>query len=253
MSKNEIKLFSNKELGFSARTILNEDGSISINAEDTAIGFGWTKTENKNGKEYTSIRWERMNGFSKEFGFAHEWGKDDYIPESLFYRLGMKASNKAADKFQNWLAMEVIPSIRKHGMYAVDDLIENPELAIKAFTALKEEREKNKALQAENERMKPKEEFFDAVTDSKDAIDMGQVAKVLNYPKIGRNKLFEILRNNGVLQQNNQPYQKYVDCGYFRVIEQKYEVKPGEIRINIKTLVFQKGVDYIKKLLDKVA
>lgn len=254
MSKNEIKLFSNKELGFSARTMLNEDGSISVNAEDTAIGFGWTKTENKNGKEYTSIRWERMNGFSKEFGFAHEWGKDDYIPESLFYRLGMKASNKAADKFQNWLAMEVIPSIRKHGMYAVDDLIANPELAIKAFTALKEEREKNKALQADNERMKPKEEFFDAVTDSKDAIDMGQVAKVLNYPKIGRNKLFEILRENGILQQNNQPYQTYIDRGYFRVVEQKFEPTPGEIRINIKTLVFQKGIDYIRKILDdKVA
>ena len=232
MSRNEIKVFSNKELGFSARTILNEDGSISINAEDTARGFGWTKTENKNGKEYTSIRWERMNGFSADFGFAHEWGKDDYIPESLFYRLGMKASNKAADKFQ---------------------LIENPELAIKAFTALKEEREKNKALQAENERMKPKEEFFDAVTDSKDAIDMGQVAKVLNYPKIGRNKLFEILRDNGILQQNNQPYQKYIDCGYFRVVEQKYEARPGEIRINIKTLVFQKGIDYIRKILEKVA
>lgn len=254
MSKNEIKLFSNKELGFSARTMLNEDGSISVNAEDTAIGFGWTKTENKNGKEYTSIRWERMNGFSKEFGFAHEWGKDDYIPESLFYRLGMKASNKAADKFQNWLAMEVIPSIRKHGMYAVDELIANPELAIKAFTALKEEREKNKALQADNERMKPKEEFFDAVTDSKDAIDMGQVAKVLNYPKIGRNKLFEILRENGILQQNNQPYQTYIDRGYFRVVEQKFEPTPGEIRINIKTLVFQKGIDYIRKILDgKVA
>lgn len=149
---NEIKLFSNKELGFSARTMLNEDGSISINAEDTARGFGWT--QEKNGKIYT--RWETMNGYCAEFGFSQLVGKDDYIPESLFYRLGMKASNKAADKFQNWLAMEVIPSIRKHGMYAVDDLIANPELAIKAFTALKEEREKNKALQAENERKQKK-------------------------------------------------------------------------------------------------
>lgn len=249
MSGNEIKVFSNKELGFSARTMLNEDGSISINAEDTAIGFGWT--QEKNGKTY--VKWERMNGYCAEFGFSPEVGKDDYVPESLFYRLGMKASNKVADKFQNWLAMEVIPSIRKHGMYAVDELIENPELAIKAFTALKEEREKNKALQAENERMKPKEEFFDAVTDSKDAIDIGQVAKVLNCPGIGRNKLFEILRNNGILKQNNEPYQKYIDCGYFRVIEQKYEARPGEIRINIKTLVFQKGVDYIRKILNKVA
>lgn len=113
--------------------------------------------------------------------------------------------------------------------------------------------EKNKLLLTENERMKPKEEFFDDVTASKDAIDIGQVAKVLNFQGIGRNKLFEILRNNGILKQNNEPYQKYIDCGYFRVIEQKYEARPGEIRINIKTLVFQKGVDYIRKILDKVA
>lgn len=177
-----------------------------------------------------------------------------YINESNLYKTIFQSRKPSAEKFTDWVTSEVLPSIRKHGMYAVDDLIANPELAIKAFTALKEEREKNKALQADNERMKPKEEFFDAVTDSKDAIDMGQVAKVLNYPKIGRNKLFEILRENGILQQNNQPYQTYIDRGYFRVVEQKFEPSPGEIRINIKTLVFQKGIDYIRKILDdKVA
>lgn len=178
---------------------------------------------------------------------------ENFLTESGVYKLVFKSHKPNAEKFTDWIADEVLPSIRKHGMYAVDELIANPELAIRAFTALKEEREKNKALQKDNERMKPKAEFFDAVTDSKDAIDMGQVAKVLNYPRIGRNKLFEILRDNGILQQNNQPYQKYIDCGYFRVIEQKYEARPGEIRINIKTLVFQKGVDYIRKILDKVA
>lgn len=177
-----------------------------------------------------------------------------YINESNLYKTIFQSRKPSAEKFTDWVTSEVLPSIRKHGMYAVDDLIANPELAIKAFTALKEERERNKALQADNERMKPKEEFFDAVTDSKDAIDMGQVAKVLNYPKIGRNKLFEILRDNGILQQNNQPYQTYIDRGYFRVVEQKFEPTPGEIRINIKTLVFQKGIDYIRKILDdKVA
>lgn len=179
---------------------------------------------------------------------------ENFLTESGVYKLVFKSHKPNAEAFTDWIADEVLPSIRKHGMYAVDDLIANPELAIKAFTALKEEREKNKALQADNERMKPKEEFFDAVTDSKDAIDMGQVAKVLNYPKIGRNKLFEILRENGILQQNNQPYQTYIDRGYFRVVEQKFEPTPGEIRINIKTLVFQKGIDYIRKILDgKVA
>ena len=110
---DELQIFNNEELGLSVRTILNNDGSISVNAEDTAIGFGWT--QEKNGAVY--VRWETLNGWCKTFGFPNSLGKDDYIPESLFYRLGMKANNSVADKFQNWLAMEVIPSIRKTGSY----------------------------------------------------------------------------------------------------------------------------------------
>lgn len=111
--QNEVQVFSNEELGLQARTIKNPDGSISVNAEDTAIGFGWV--QQKNGKVY--VKWERVNGFCKELGFSPQVGKDDFIPEPLFYRLGMKASNPTADKFQNWLAFDVIPSIRKTGSY----------------------------------------------------------------------------------------------------------------------------------------
>lgn len=110
-------IFNNEELGLKVRTILNDDGSICINAEDTAVGFGWCRTEIKNGKEYHSVRWATINGYCREFGFANELAKDDYIPESLFYRLGMKANNEVAEKFQNWLAMEVIPELRKKGHY----------------------------------------------------------------------------------------------------------------------------------------
>lgn len=113
---NDLKIFNNEELGISTRTMLNDDGSISVNAEDTAIGFGWT--QEKNGKIY--VKWERINGYCEEFGFSPLVGKDDYIPESLFYRLGMKASNERADKFQNWLAIEVIPQLRKTGMYSIN-------------------------------------------------------------------------------------------------------------------------------------
>ena len=80
---------------------------------------------------------------------------------------------------------------------------------------------------------------------------MSEVAKVLNYPGYGRNRLFEFLRNKKVLMANNIPYQKYVDCGYFRVIEQKYTKPSGDTAINIKTLVYQRGINFIKKLLDK--
>lgn len=108
-----LKIFNNEELGLRVRTLPNPDGSISISAEDAAIGFGWT--QEKNGKVY--VRWETVNGYCKEFGFSQLVGKDDYIPESLFYRLGMKANNAVAEKFQNWLALEVIPEIRKNGSY----------------------------------------------------------------------------------------------------------------------------------------
>lgn len=99
--------------------------------------------------------------------------------------------------------------------------------------------------------MQPKAEFFDAVAESKDAIEIGKVAKLLNYPKIGRNKLFEILRKKKILMQNNIPYQKYIDCGYFRTIEQKFNTPDGEVKISIKTLVYQRGVDYIRKVIEK--
>lgn len=113
MQKNEVKIFENSELGLSVRTILNEDGSISVNAEDTAIGFGWV--QKKKGKIYP--RWETLNGFCMDLGFPNKLGKDDYIPESLYYLLGMKANNERAQKYQRWLAMEVLPTLRKTGSY----------------------------------------------------------------------------------------------------------------------------------------
>ena len=115
---NRIQEFENMELGFKVRVIQNEDGSISMNAEDTAIGYGLT-TVAKSGNEV--VRWARMNSYCKELGFAQECAKDVFIPESLFYLLGMKASNETARKFQMWLATEVIPSIRKHGAYISDN------------------------------------------------------------------------------------------------------------------------------------
>tara|TARA_R110000772_G_C13214194_1_gene431222 strand:- start:133 stop:888 length:756 start_codon:yes stop_codon:yes gene_type:complete len=99
---------------------------------------------------------------------------------------------------------------------------------------------------------KPKVEFFDAVTGSKDAKPFGDIAKVLGYKKVGRNKLFSILRKEGVLMDKNIPYQKYIDLGYFKLIETKFQKPDGTTCINIKTLILQKGVNYIMKRLNKL-
>ncbi len=104
----------------------------------------------------------------------------------------------------------------------------------------------------EIEKLKPAAAFAYQICSSKDAIDIGNCAKVLNR-NIGRNNLFEFLRNKKILQADNIPYQKYIDSGYFRVIETKYTIPSGETKISLKTLVLQKGVAYINKLLGQEA
>ena len=110
----------------------------------------------------------------------------------------------------------------------------NPAEAARAWA--KEYEEKQKAL-AQVTEMKPKAEFYDDVTGSTDTIDIGSVAKVLNIPNMGRNKPFSFLHENKILNQ------EYVDKGYFR--------QNGTTHINLKTVVFQKGVDYIRQLVLK--
>ncbi len=111
------------------------------------------------------------------------------------------------------------------------------------------------ALQLEQTQAKlieaqPKLDFYEAVTESKDAVDMGTVAKVLNLG-FGRTTLFQKLRDAKILMKNNQPYQNFCDLGYFRIVESTWIDKNGDQHINFKTLVFQKGIDYILKVLKK--
>lgn len=184
-----------------------------------------------------------------------------YINEANLYKTIFQSRKESAQRFTDWVTDEVLPSIRKHGAYMTEQVIEkaltSPDLLIQLATQLKDEQEKRKLAEEENvkkqqiiEEQRPKVEFFDAVADSKTAISMNEVAKVINIKGYGRNKLFEFLRNEKVLDGFNVPYQRYVDCGWFRVIEQKY-MRNGEPQVSTKTLVYQKGVDAIRKKLLK--
>ena len=108
---------------------------------------------------------------------------------------------------------------------------------------------KVKELEEQLTEAQPKIDFFDAVTGSKDTIEIGEASKVLAIKGLGRNNLFEALRNHNVLMSNNQPYQKYIDAGYFRTIESTYTKSDGTTHINIKTVVYQKGLDFIRKVI----
>lgn len=96
----------------------------------------------------------------------------------------------------------------------------------------------------------PKAEFYDEIIESKDHLDMKTIAKTLNMG-IGRNKLFELLRQQNILMSDNMPYQRYVDAEYFRVIETKWNKPNGDVCIGKKTVTSQKGLDYIRKLIRK--
>jgi anti-repressor protein len=154
--------------------------------------------------------------------------------------------------FKRWITHEVLPSIRKHGLYAtpatVEAMLNDPDVMIQALTALKEERIKRAALEEERKALLPKAEFFDQIADSKDAVDMGRAAKVLNCG-IGRNRLFALLRDKGVLMDNNMPYQWALDKGYFRVIEQKWTKPDGSTHVSFRTLVYQRGLAYLRRLV----
>ena len=182
---------------------------------------------------------------------------ENFLTESGVYKLVFKSRKPNAERFTDWVTDEVLPSIRKHGMYAVDDLINDPDLAIKAFMALKEEKTRNKMLQADNERMRPKEIFADAVATSQTSILIGDLAKLLkqNGVETGQKRFFEWLRENGYLIKRkgadwNMPTQKAMERGLFEVKESAVNNPDGSVRINKTTKVTGKGQQYfINKFL----
>lgn len=115
---NELQIFKNQNLNLEIRAVKNDDGSISVSLEDAAKGLGFVENKfSTSGERY--IKWQRVNGYLEEFGIPNKLGKDDFIPESVFYLLAMKASNETAKDFQIWVATDVLPNIRKTGGYKV--------------------------------------------------------------------------------------------------------------------------------------
>lgn len=235
------------------RGFVDENDVAQLNLEDVSRGLGFTQT--KNGVEY--VRWERVNGYLENMGFPHLAGKE-FIPENVFYRLGMKGENEAAQQFQIKVADEILPSIRRHGMYATDSTIENiltnPDFGIQLLTALKTERAEKKRLTEKIEQDAPKVSFADAVASSETSIPVGDLAKLLKQNGIntGQNRLFEYLRQNGYLvkygDSRNIPTQKYMEMGLFEIKESTVYKPNGNILIQRTPKITGKGQIYFVKL-----
>lgn len=237
---NELQIFNNEEFG-SVRTI-TKGGKTYFVGNDVAKALGYSETAK-------AIR-THCKGVS-EMDIPTNGGVQTMkmITEGDIYRLVIKSQLPQAEKFESWVFDNVLPSIRNNGGYIANQEQMTPEQIVANALIVAQNIISQKDRQIEE--MKPKADFFDAVADSKTAISMNEVAKVLNIKGYGRNNLFEFLRNKGILDRFNVPYQKYVDNGWFRVIEQHYQ-KNGEPVITTKTLVYQKGVDGIRKMINQM-
>ena len=188
-------------------------------------------------------------------------GKQDLviINESGLYSLILSSKLPQAKEFKRWVTSEVLPTIRKHGMFATDELLDNPDFAIATLQKLKEEREAKKLLEATIEEQKPKVIFANAVSASHTSILVGEFAKLMrqNGVNMGQNRMFVWLRENGYLinrkgSDKNMPTQKSMELGLFEIKETTINHSDGHISINKTPKITGKGQLYFAdKLLSK--
>lgn len=184
------------------------------------------------------------------------------VSEAGLYSLILRSRKPEAKAFKRWVTHEVMPAIRRHGVYATPDTVEamlqDPDTMIATLTALKTEREARQALQAQAEADRPKVIFADAVAASHSTILIGDLAKLLrqNGVEIGANRLFEWMRRNGFLiarkgTDRNMPTQRAQEMGLFWVKETAITHSDGHVTVSRTPKVTGKGQEYfVSRFLD---
>lgn len=235
---NDLQIFNNDEFG-EIRTLQLNDEPWFV-ASDVCKALDMTNT---------TMALDRLDDDEKsKFNLGLSGGETNCVNEYGLYTLILGSRKREAKEFKRWITHEVIPQIRKTGSYNLPQTL--PE-ALRAYALEIEAKEKlaaeNKLLIEKNAELEPKGIFFDAVTQSNQTTSMADVVKILDMG-VGRNKLFSILRDRKILQPDNKPYQKYIDAGYFKLVEEKYNKGDGT-GIYYKTVAKQKGIDFIRKIL----
>lgn len=262
---NELKIFENESFG-EIRTIKDENGEPWFVGKDVAEILEYTNT--------TKAILTHVDDEDKKI-LTSQNGTLENIPnrgltiinESGLYALIFSSKMKKAKEFKRWVTSEVLPAIRKHGAYMTDGVIErtltDPDYLIMLATNLKEEKAKRALAEAENEKNKPKVLFADTVSASSRSCLMGELAKMISQEairqgridgKIGQNKLFAWMRNNGYLcksgERKNQPLQQYVEQGLFEMKKGSYVDSRGANVVTTTTKVTGKGqIYFINKFL----
>jgi len=242
---NDIQLFVNEELGNLRGT--NIKGEPWVVGKDVAEALGYKETA----KAIRTHVDEEDKGVSV---LDTPGGKQKVvvINESGFYSLVMSSKLPDAKRFKRWVTSEVLPTLRKNGTYSIaakpdSYTIEDPAARARRWA---EEYEEKRALEMKVEKDAPMVAFAEQVSVAKDSdcIDFSAMAKIIKDHDIpmGRNKLFDLARKFKWLRPNNEPYQQYINQGYFTVVEYLRNGKPMT-----KTLITGKGQLYItQKILD---
>ena len=174
------------------------------------------------------------------------------VSEPGLYSLVLRSRRPEAKGFRRWIAHEVIPALRQCGEYRLPAV--SSVAAVTAGQLLQFSRRDllNLAIEAEAEceELRPKAAFFDRVADSSDSFSLAETAKMLETEGYGRNNLIKFLRREGILMASNVAKQRYIDRGYFHIVQSEYLAPDGTPRVKAVTRVYEKGVNFIRHRLD---
>lgn len=238
-SHNEIKVPMNTK-NICGVDCYEQNGVAYLRLENVARGLGFT--QEKNGVEY--VRWETIRAYLSDLGFSQQVGKNDFIPENIFYRLAMKAKNETAEKFQALVADEIIPSIRKNGIYAtdnvIDEILNNPDFGIELLTKLKQERQARVEAERKNA----------ILTHVNKTYTMTEIAKELNLKSaIQLNKLLADKKIQYSVNGTWVLYSPYSSMGYEEI---KQEILDNG-KVIYHRRITQLGREFILQLFNEVA
>lgn len=252
---NELKIFQNSQFG-TIRTLAIDNEPWFV-GKDVASILGYADTFGALKKHVdTEDKQNCQNdSFESPRGLT-------CINESGLYSLILSSKLPKAKEFKRWATSEVLPSIRKHGAYMTDDVLErtitDPDFMIKLLTKMKEEKKAREIAEQQVKELTPKGIFADAVNSSETSILVGELAKLLkqNGVNMGRNRLFDWMKNNGYLiksgSERNMPTQKSMEMKLLEIKERSVANPDGSIKIVKTPKVTGKGqIYFINKLLAK--
>ncbi len=170
------------------------------------------------------------------------------VSEAGMYSLMMRSRKPEAKAFKRWVTHDVLPSIRKHGIYAtpqtIEQMLNDPDTMIATLKALKAERERTQALIEDNARLLPKATMYDVAIEASGTMSITEAARQLaQYDKtINRKRLFALLRADGLIcKQDNAPTKKAIERGY---LVQMMTTRPDGKANDPYARITRKGIDY---------